>query len=179
MLKGEVVTLRPIEEGDLDTLYRLQLNVEARGEFFPRWPQSLAQLRKQFEEDGLFTIDHGALAIVDNATGAIVGELFYFPTVQYMQELEIGYIVFDTSVRGKGYTTEAVKLMTRFVFETKMVGRIRLVIATENKASRRVAEKAGYRHEGTMRGGWFNAGRWLDGELYAITRSDLTAASSP
>ncbi len=172
MLKGEVVTLRPIEESDLETLYRLQLNVEARGEFFPRWPQSLPQLRKQFQEDGMFTTESGALVMVDNSTGAIVGELFYFPTVQYMQELEIGYIVFDTSVRGRGYTTEALRLMTRFVFETKMVGRIRLVIATDNKASRRVAEKAGYHHEGTMRGGWFNAGRWLDGELYAITRAD-------
>lgn len=175
MLRGEAITLRPIEEGDLDTLYRLQLNVEARGEFFPRFPQSLAQLRKQFAEDGMFTTDHGALVMADNATGAIVGELFYFPTVQYMQEMEIGYIVFDTTVRGRGYTTEALSLMTRFLFETKMIGRIRLVIATDNKPSRRVAEKTGYRHEGTMRGGWFNAGRWLDGELYAITRADLGA----
>lgn len=177
MLTGKNITLRPIEEGDLDTLYRLQLNIEARGEFFPRWPQSFAQLRKQFHEDGMFTNDHGALVMVDNASGAIVGEVFYFPTVPYMQEMEIGYIVFDTSVRGKGYTTEALTLMTRFLFETKIIGRIRLVIATDNKASRRVAEKAGYKHEGTMRGGWFNAGRWLDGELYAITRSDVAGSA--
>jgi RimJ/RimL family protein N-acetyltransferase len=167
------VTLRPIEEADLETLYRLQLNIEARGEFFPNWPMSLADLRKQFQENGAFTNDGGAVLMIDNDTGAIVGELFFFPTVQYMQEMEIGYIVFDTSVRGKGITTEAVQLMTRFLFDNKMIGRIRLVIATGNKPSRRVAEKAGYKHEGTMRGGWFNKGQWLDGELYAMTRSDL------
>jgi RimJ/RimL family protein N-acetyltransferase len=172
MLKGNVITLRPIEEGDLETLYRLQLNVEARGDYFPQWPQSLSELRKQFAENGMWTNDGGAVVMVDNVSGAIVGELFFFPTVQYMQEMEIGYIVFDTSARGRGVTTEAVQLMTRFLFETKMIGRVRLVIATDNKASRRVAEKAGYKHEGTMRGGWFNKGRWLDGELYAMVRAD-------
>jgi ribosomal-protein-alanine N-acetyltransferase len=173
MLKGNVVTVRPIEESDLETLYRLQLNVEARGHFFPRWPMSLTELRKQFQENGFWGHEQGAVVMVDNETGSIVGEMFYFPTVPYMAEIELGYIVFDTAARGKGITTEAVQLMTRLLFETKTVGRIRLVIATENKASRRVAEKAGYKHEGTMRSGWFTSGRWLDGELYAITRADL------
>jgi|FLYL01.1.fsa_nt_gi RimJ/RimL family protein N-acetyltransferase len=178
MLKGKIVTLRPVEEGDLETLYRLQLDVEARGEYFPRWPQSLPELRRQYEKDGFFTGERGALAMIDNETGALVGQLFFFPTLPYIQEMEIGYIVFDRAMRGKGITTEALKLMTRFLFETKMIGRIRLVIATENKASRRVAEKAGYRHEGTMRAGWFWNDCWQDGEVYAITRADLAAGAA-
>jgi ribosomal-protein-alanine N-acetyltransferase len=163
MLRGEVVTLRPIEESDIETLYRLNLNVEARGRWFPRGVSSLHEYKKDYQEHGFWGEKFGSIIMVDNATDKIIGQMFYFQTVDYMSELEIGYIVFDTDARKKGATT---------------VNRIRLVIATDNKASRRVAEKNGYIHEGTMRGGWFNGGRgeteFLDGELYAITRQDLS-----
>jgi RimJ/RimL family protein N-acetyltransferase len=39
-----------------------------------------------------------------------------------------------------------------------------------------VAEKGGYKHEGTQRGAMFNRGRHHDMELYAIIRSDLAGA---
>lgn len=175
MLKGEVVTIRPIEEADLDALYRLQVNVEARGDYFPCFVESAVGMRKQYQENGFWSRDGGAMAIVDDAAGNIIGELFFFKTVPYLSELEIGYINFDPESRSKGAITEALRLATNYLFETLPVNRIRLVIATENKASRRVAEKNGYRHEGTMRGCWFQKGRFLDGELYAITREDMTS----
>lgn len=177
MLKGDVVTLRPIEEADLETIYRLQVNVEARGDYFPRFVESAVGLRKQYQENGFWSRDGGAMAIVDNATRNIIGELFFFRTVPYMSELEIGYINFDPEARSKGAITEALGLATNYFFETLSFNRIRLVIATENKASRRVAEKNGYRHEGTMRACWFQKGRYMDGELYAITRADLESAA--
>ena len=177
MLKGDVVTLRPIEERDLETIYRLQLDVEARGPWFPRGVESLQHLQKEYSEHGYWGEKFGSILIVDNGSERIIGQMFYFQTVDYMSELEIGYIVFDTSARKKGATTEALRLLTDHLFDVRPVNRIRLVIATENLASRRVAEKNGYRHEGTMRGGWFNGGRgeaqYIDGELYAITRQDL------
>jgi RimJ/RimL family protein N-acetyltransferase len=177
MLKGEVVTLRPIEEGDLETLYRLQLDVEARGPWFPRGVESEHKLRKDYAEHGFWGEKFGSILMTEAGAGRIIGQMFYFETVDYMSELEIGYIVFDTGARKKGATTEALRLLTDYLFDVRPVNRIRLVIATENAASRRVAEKNGYRHEGTMRGGWFNGGRgqaeYMDGELYAITRGDL------
>jgi RimJ/RimL family protein N-acetyltransferase len=171
--------VRPIEENDLETLYRLQLDVEARGPWFPRSVESLHALRKDYNEHGFWGEKFGSVVIIDNATDKIIGQMFYFTTVDYMAELEIGYILFDTAARKKGATTEALRLLTDHLFDVRQINRIRLVIATENAASRRVAEKNGYRHEGTMRGGWFNGGRgqadYLDGELYAITRGDLAA----
>ncbi len=173
MLKGDVITLRPIEEGDLETIYRLQLDVEARGPWFPHSVESLTGLKKEYQENGFWTGKRGAILMIDNATNQIIGELFFFPTVDYLSELEIGYIVFDTKSRKKGATTEALRLLTEYLFDIRTVNRIRLVIATDNAGSRRVAEKNGYRHEGTMRAAWFNGGKYIDGELYAITRGDL------
>ena len=35
MLRGDVVELRLVREGDLDTLYELMSNLDARGSYFP------------------------------------------------------------------------------------------------------------------------------------------------
>lgn len=172
MLKGKGITLRPIHEEDLPQVYEHILNVDNRGEFYPASIQTLAELRKELTSTGFWTPEFGILLLIDNQSGKVIGQIVFFKTVQYMTELEIGYIMYDTSSRARGGMTEAVKLLTRYLFETKQFNRIRLCIATENGPSRRVAEKSGYKHEGTQRGAWWNRGRYYDMELYAVTRDD-------
>ena len=172
MLKGKGVMLRPVQEDDIPALYEHIINLENRGEFWPLQIQSLTQLKKDFAEHGFWRDDFGSLVIVDNESGKVAGQVFWFKTVQYMTELEIGYIMYETALRSRGGTTEALKLLTRYLFDSKPVNRIRLCIATGNGPSRRVAEKAGYIHEGTQRGAQWNRGRLYDMELYALTRAD-------
>ena len=172
MLKGKAITLRPIREEDLPVLYEHILNLDNRGEFWPLAIQSFTQLKKDFEEHGLWREDFGSLVIIDNESGKLAGQMFWFKTVQYMVELEIGYIMYDTTVRSRGGTTEGLKLLTSYLFDSKPMNRIRLCIATGNGPSRRVAEKGGYRHEGTQRGAAWNRGKLYDMELYAVTRED-------
>jgi ribosomal-protein-alanine N-acetyltransferase len=107
------------------------------------------------------------------AGGNIIGEIMYFKTVPYMEEFEIGYRLFGKEHWGKGATTEALQLLTRYLFDAKNINRIRLCIDVENAGSLKVAQKGGYKHEGTMRGCMFHRGRHHDMELYAITRSEL------
>lgn len=177
MLKGKVITLRPVEEGDLPQLYEHILDVDNRGDFYPRSIQTLAELRKELTTTGFWSREFGLLLLIDKAE-KVIGQIVWFKTVQYMDELEIGYIVYDTTARRSGAMTEALGLLTDYLFDTKPVNRIRLCIATENKASRGVAEKGGYIHEGTQRGCFFNRGRYHDMELYAMIRSDLAGEKS-
>jgi RimJ/RimL family protein N-acetyltransferase len=172
MLKGKVVTLRPVQEEDLPALYEHILNVENRGEFYPASIQTMAELRKELTTTGFWTPEFGLLMIIDNGSGKLIGQIVWFKTVQYMTELEIGYIMYDQTARTRGGMTESCKMLTSYLFDTKTFNRIRLCIATQNGPSRRVAEKSGYIHEGTQRGAWWNRGRFYDMELYAVTRED-------
>jgi RimJ/RimL family protein N-acetyltransferase len=178
MLKGKGVTVRPIAEDDLPKLYEHQLNIENRGEFFPATITPLSQLEKDLREHGFWRDDFGSVVIIDNESGKLVGQMFFFKTVQYMTELEIGYIMYDTTSRTRGGMTEACKMLTTYLFDVRPVNRIRLCIATDNLASRRVAEKSGYIHEGTQRGAAWNKGKIYDMELYAVTRDDWAAKSA-
>lgn len=176
MLNGKAITLRPIQADDLPVLYDHMMNLDNRGEFWPSGVQTLTGLKKELEEHGFWKDDFGSLVIIDNESGKVAGQMFWFKTVQYMVELEIGYIMYDTTVRSRGGTTEGLKMLTSFLFDSKPVNRIRLCIATGNGPSRRVAEKGGYIHEGTQRGAQWNHGDLYDMELYAVTRADWNAA---
>ncbi len=143
MLRGEKITLRLAREADLSVLPDLLNDVEAAGEY---WPVSLvpeATLRNRYQKDGLWGDDFGQMLICDPAD-RILGEIMFFKTVEYMDELEIAYRIFRPEDRGKGATSEALSLMTNFLFSIRQVNRLRMMIDAENVASCRVAEKCGY-----------------------------------
>jgi len=172
MLKGKTIMLRPVRDTDLDQLYEFHVDIDNRGDFFPRGILAQPAFRKQFQETGFWSKDEGMLVMV-SPQDAILGHIEYYKTVNYLDEYELSYQVYATEQRGKGVATEAVNLLVRYLFETKRVNRIRLVIHPGNLASRRLAEKCGFRHEGTARGAWYNQGRHQDVEIYAILHQDV------
>ena len=172
MLKGKTIMLRPVRDTDLDQLYKYHVDIDNRGDFFPRGILAQPAFRKQFQETGFWSKDEGMLVMV-SPQDAILGHIEYYKTVNYLDEYELSYLVYGTEQRGKGVATEAVNLLVRYLFETKRVNRIRLVIHPGNLASRRLAEKCGFRHEGTARGAWYNQGRHQDVEIYAILHQDV------
>ena len=75
-------------------------------------------------------------------------------------KFEIGYWV-RQSAAGKGYITEAVSALTAFCFAELKANRVEIMASTENKKSCKVAERAGFQFEGTLR----NFARHVDGSL--------------
>ena len=63
---------------------------------------------------------------------------------------------------GRGYTTEAVNVLTAFAFENLGLHRVEINIRPENGSSIRVAEKAGYHFEGDRPQFLHIAGSWRD-----------------
>ena len=175
MLKGKSITLRLVQETDLDQLYTFHLDIDNRGNYFPRGVLSQPAFRKEFQETGFWSKEDGMLVMV-SPNDDILGHIEFFKTVNYLDEFELSYVVYPAEQRGKGIATEAINLLVRYLFETKPVNRIRLVIHPENLASRRLAEKCGFRHEGTARGAWYNKGKHQDVEIYAILHDDVIIA---
>jgi RimJ/RimL family protein N-acetyltransferase len=172
MLKGKTITLRPVWEGDLDLLYAYHVDIDNRGDFFPRGIMAQPAFRKQFQETGFWTKDEGMLVMV-SPKEELIGHIEFFKTVNYLDEYELSYQVYAPEHRRQGAATEAVSLIVRYLFESKRMNRIRLVIHPDNAASRRLAEKCGFRHEGTARGAWYHRGAHRDVEIYAILHDEV------
>jgi [ribosomal protein S5]-alanine N-acetyltransferase len=84
-----------------------------------------------------------------------------------------GLVLGERSAWGRGLATDAVRVRTRFAFD--QVGLHRVEGHTINPAMARVYEKAGYRHEGTLREKVWRDGRWHDAEVYSILDRDYSA----
>jgi RimJ/RimL family protein N-acetyltransferase len=172
MLRGELLQLRTVRERDLDDLYAKLSNLQYRGSFFPLGVQSASSFRRSFQEHGFWQKEEGMLLMTD-AKDEVVGEIEFYPIMHYLVGYELSYLLFGSDHSGKGYTTEAVSLMTGYLFANKRVNRVQLAIHPENAASRRVAEKAGYTLESLMRGCWFHQGTFQDLEIWAVLRDEL------
>jgi RimJ/RimL family protein N-acetyltransferase len=86
---------------------------------------------------------------------------------------EIGYWL-RADARGHGVTTDAVRLITAWALGAG-AARVQLRAAVGNDASRRVAEKAGFRLEGVLRSAYWNPrlGRRVDWAMYSLLPGEL------
>ena len=80
MLKGKSVLLRPVREADLDQLYAYHVDIDNRGEFFPRGILAQPVFHKRFQETGFWEKDDGMLLMVSPGD-EILGHIEFFKTV--------------------------------------------------------------------------------------------------
>jgi RimJ/RimL family protein N-acetyltransferase len=110
------------------------------------------------------------LAIVGDENGGYLGEIMLFLRTPEAAEVAIGEIAYVVApeARGQGIASAAVKILSEWAFDRLGLERLQLSIRPDNVASRRVAEKAGYRYEGTLRSTKVIRGRRVDAALYSL-----------
>ena len=88
-----------------------------------------------------------SLAITEN--GALVGAL----GMRVNEQSRIGHIGYWCApwARGRGVTTRALRLLSRYGLDELGLERLELVTDPDNRASQRVAEKVGFEREGVLR----------------------------
>lgn len=87
--------------------------------------------------------------------------------------VEIGYWL-APEARGRGLVAESVKLLSRYCIGLGF-SRVELRIATENLASRNVADLSRYKFEGILRSAGFVHGGRVDLAMYSWIASDQSA----
>jgi RimJ/RimL family protein N-acetyltransferase len=162
-LKGNRVTLRPIRAAELDELYRQRL----ASEHIVSTPDREV-LRRRVEHSGEW--HEGRLDVAIEAEGRLAGSLdaraperMYPPGV-----CEIG-IELVADMRGRGLGADAIELFADWLLDN---GFARVQASTEvtNLPMRRVFEKLGWEHEGTLRSFMPARDGRADYALYAVTQ---------
>ena len=88
--------------------------------------------------------------VFEKSIGRFVASAGLHRTVWQTPKTEVGYWC-RTKATGNGYMTEAVLALSAYAFEHIKAVRIELVTDEENSQSRRVAERASFVLEGTLR----------------------------
>jgi ribosomal-protein-alanine N-acetyltransferase len=166
------VTLRPIQESDLDALLRFATDPSAGGEFEWTGFEDTRAIRKRWEEDGWIKPENTWLAVSrgDGTFGGVVSwrDQSYKNTKGSC--FEVGCALLPEH-RGQGVGTTAQLLMVDYLFQNTAAHRLQALTETDNLAEQRALEKCGFQREGLLRGRHFRAGEWRDSVLYARLRA--------
>lgn len=176
MVIGKKIRIRTIMEQDLSELTLLLNSIKDLGLFLPNTMVSEAGLKKDYHENGFISESFSRFLITDHSDHT-VGSIWTFKSIPYFDALEVGYHIFNQDNRCNGLATEALALFTGYLFDAHRINRVELRIATENMASIKVAEKAGFVHEGTHREAAFSKGRLYDMHTYSILRREWQATN--
>ena len=113
---------------------------------------------------------HGALAIADATDDRFLGAIGLSPRESH--RVEIGFWMVPAE-RGRGIATEATRLLGQWALRDLGFHRLELLHLIGNEGSRRVAEKVGFRHEGTLRDYAAVRGEPRDVVMWSLLASDL------
>ncbi len=139
----ERLHLRPWTDEDAEALYPLASDPEV-GPMAGWHPHTSVENSREIIETVLS--EDGTFAVVDRATGDILGSVGYFPTNAAgagKNEMEIGYWI-GKPYWGRGYGPEAAQCLVDHCFEALGCPRVWCGYFAGNEKSRRCMEKCGF-----------------------------------
>ena len=137
-LEGELLQLRPLRTDDWDALY----GVASDPLIWAGHPEPDRCREPVFREFFRGAIESGgALAVLDRATGRIIGSSRYVWHGPPHDELEIGWTFLARTYWGGAYNREMKRLMLHHAF--RFVDRVIFIVGAENIRSRQAMLKIG------------------------------------
>jgi RimJ/RimL family protein N-acetyltransferase len=169
-LTDGVIALRPWTEADVP-----DISACCQDEEIQRWTQvpspyddhharTFVNLAEEWKRSG----QRLCMAVTDGETGELVGAVDVRPK-DIDRSADIGYWV-AAPARGRGTAPRAVRLLSDWAFEVLGVERVKVATHPENKASQRVALKAGFTREGLVPDYELARGGWEDRVIFSLRR---------
>ncbi len=170
-LIGSKVYLRPLDLADAPTLTTWLNDPEVTRYLLLHRPLTLlaeeAFLRKMSESEHDIV-----LGIVAREPEQFIGATGLHQLDARNRHVQFGIVLGEKSAWGKGYGTEATRLMVRYAFETLNLNRVWLHVYEYNERAVRAYQKAGFRIEGRLRQDTFRDGRYWDSFAMAVLREE-------
>jgi len=176
-LTDDVVTLRPYEFGDAAFLH--QAVQESLAELSPwmSWANEKYTLdlaskfvtvsRAEWGSGGLY-----GFGIFNARTAEFLGGCGLSHIHPVYHFCNLGYWIRSTQ-HGHGYAGRAAKLVAQFAFERVKLIRAEIVIAKDNSASKRVAEKIGAHYEGILLNRMVVGKAIYDAHMFSLLPADF------
>jgi RimJ/RimL family protein N-acetyltransferase len=176
-LIGTKIYLRPLEIEDVDSLVTWFNDTDVTRFLLRYRPltrmEEEAFLRKISESDTDIVL---GIAVREN--DRLVGFTGLNQLDVRNRHVRFGIGLGDKSTWGKGYGTEATRLMVRYAFDTLNLHRVWLHVSENNERGLRTYQKVGFQTEGRLRQDTYREGRYWDTIVMAILREEWGAGDS-
>jgi RimJ/RimL family protein N-acetyltransferase len=175
-LTGRHVLLRPWRPDDVDAVHAACQDPEIQ-----RWTQVPVPYAQEHAEHFVrvaapdtWAAGGALFAVEPRGGGPLAGSIGLFPPHDGFAEA--GYWT-APGARGRGFTTDALRVLSGWALDSGGLRRVELLVDPDNAGSRRVAERAGFRAEGTVRQRFLHRGQPSDVVLHALLATDPRPAA--
>lgn len=163
IIRTERLCLCPPETSDAESLVRIKSLAMPLDEARKTVAAMVEELKKPF-------VFHWIISLNDTPIGRIKA----WDVNPYNGYVQLGYDI-GPDYRCRGYMTEAMQAVIQYMLLKADANRVYCSVRESNLASRRVCEKCGMQHEGTLRQHYARQdGGFDDVRIYGIVKSDLT-----
>lgn len=171
MLKSEQIMLASLRNEDSPILWKW-INDRDLVQFNAAYkPVSEAQHQAWFESirqrDDVFIFGIRLLE-----TDELIGSCQLHSVDQVSRSAELQIRLGEAAARGKGFGTEAVRLLLKFAFTDLNLNRVYLHVFDSNTRAIQVYEKNGFSREGVLRQAAYIDGRFVDVVVMGVLREE-------
>jgi diamine N-acetyltransferase len=171
-IEGKLVALGPMRR-DLIPAYLRWINDFGTTRFLSIQPRPMTLEEETAWYDRSVREDQFVFTIYERATGRPVGNCDLFAVDFRNRRAEVGIMIGEPDARGRGYGTEAMRLLLDFGFTALGLHSIMLDTYEYNHAARRCYEKVGFREIGRRRESNWSNGRFWDKIYMDILASEF------
>lgn len=172
--QGKLVRLRGIESPDWEMFYEMDRDYETtRSLYWVPFPRGKEATKQWTEKQAIEQPDgDNYFFVIEDLEGQPVGAISTHGCNRRMGTLKYG-IGISNKYRGKGYASEAIKLVIRYYFKELGYQKVVAMVYSFNEASQRLHESLGFRLEGRLRRMVRAGGVFHDELLYGITDNEF------
>ncbi len=175
MLTGELVTLRPIEREDVPQLHAWDQDHDTWPESstHPYRPTSLVDTVAAYDarEPSSFRASDTTVPLAVAVADVLVGTVCLWGIDMFNRRAHLG-ISLGPDHRGKGYGTDACRVLVRHAFVDRGLHRVQLEVLASNLGAIRAYEKAGFRRDGVLRESGWVRGSLVDEVVMSVLATD-------
>ncbi len=167
LIRGEKINLRPMTYDDTDNIVKWRANKRVKNNFLYR-----GEITREVHENWIKTkVETGEVVqfiIEETESDRPIGSTYLRDIDREIGKAEFGIFIGEDDAVGRGYGTEAAKLIVNYAFSNLKLHKVSLRVLDENLVAKKSYEKVGFREEGHFRDEVFLNGEYKDVVFMAI-----------
>ncbi|HEY2664260.1 MAG TPA: GNAT family protein [Candidatus Binataceae bacterium] len=173
-MEGKLVRLRPYEKRDIDDLMKWVNDEEVTRYLGSLMTPPLSRSNEEaFLEMAMTRSETHKVFAIETMAGELAGGIDLRVLEQIDRKAEVGIVIGVRDFWGRGYGTEAMRLMLRFAFGRLNLNRVSLRVFDYNPRAIKSYEKCGFKREGLLRQDRYYDAKYHDTIVMGILREEF------
>lgn len=172
MYHGKKVTLRAMRPQDLPYIMEYVNDYETYSSFTDSAPLPKTEAFQALWMEHATREDLITFAIADRTTDEFLGTI-QLRDINRACHRSLFSIILRPDTRGKGYGTDALRVLLQFAFRELNMHKVTLTVYEGNEGGKRLYEKCGFQYEGRLRQQVYRQGRYDNQLVYSILEREF------